>query len=116
MSSTEKKSDNKRKVDPSLEELQVGSVNYRTRLTSKFRKRKNWERPDERLVLAYIPGTIQKIMVKEGAEVTQGTPLLILEAMKMSNEILSPGEGVVKKIHVSEGDMVPKAQLLVEFK
>jgi biotin carboxyl carrier protein len=54
-------------------------------------------------------------MVKEGEEVTMGTPLLILEAMKMRNELLSPVNGVIRKIYVSEGDMVPKFHLLIEF-
>jgi biotin carboxyl carrier protein len=101
---------------PELEELQIGSAIYSTRITEKFRNRKHWTKPDERLVLAYIPGTIQKIMVKEGDEVSQGTPLLILEAMKMRNEVLSPVEGVIRKIHVKEGSLVPKLHLLVEFR
>ena len=98
-----------------LEKLEIGNALYTTRLTSKFRNRKNWERPDERIVTAVIPGTIQKIMVKEGDEVAAGTPLLILEAMKMRNEVLAPIGGVVRKIHVSEGDLVPKSHLLVEM-
>ena len=99
-----------------LEQLEVGSVVYATRLTNKFKNRENWQRPNERKVHAVIPGNIQRIMVNEGDEVSPGTPLLILEAMKMRNEVLSPLEGIIRKIYVSEGDMVPKAQLLVEFK
>lgn len=99
-----------------LEQLEIGSAVYETRLTNKFRNRKNWQRPEEKKLLAVIPGNIQRIMVKEGDEVSPGTPLLILEAMKMRNEVLSPLQGIIRKIYVSEGDMVPKAQLLVEFK
>ena len=98
-----------------LEKLEIGGALYTTRLTNKFRNRASWSRPDERKVEAIIPGTIQRIMVQEGEEVQPGTPLLILEAMKMRNEVLSPVHGVVSKILVSEGDQVPKAQLLVEF-
>ena len=54
-------------------------------------------------------------MVSEGDEISPGTPMLILEAMKMRNEILSPLQGIIKKIYVSEGDMVPKGHLLLEF-
>jgi len=54
-------------------------------------------------------------MAKEGDKVSAGTPLLILEAMKMRNEVLSPIDGVVKKIHVKEGEMVPKSFLLIEM-
>ena len=94
----------------------IGGATYTTRLNSKFRNRETWRRPDVRKVVAVIPGTIQNIMVKEGAEVTQGTPLMILEAMKMENKVLSPIDGVIKKINVSKGEMVPKAHILLEFK
>ena len=101
--------------DPLMDELEIGNAIYLTRLTRKFKNRKTWERPDIRMLPAVIPGTIQKIMAKEGEKVKQGTPLLILEAMKMKNEIQSPMEGVIKKIHISEGQQVSKEQLLVEF-
>lgn len=99
-----------------MEELVIGGATYQTRLTSKFRNREKWIRPDDRKIEAIIPGTIQEIMVGEGSEVTHGTPLLILEAMKMSNKILSPMDGIIKKIHVSVGEQVAKSHLLLEFK
>ena len=98
-----------------MELLEIGNVIYQTRLTTKFRNSVIWQRPDVRRVNSIIPGNIQRIMVKEGDEVSAGTPMMILEAMKMRNEILSPFQGTIKKIHVSEGDMVPKAHLLLEF-
>jgi biotin carboxyl carrier protein len=104
-----------RPATPPLETLEIGGAIYTTRLTSKFVNRKLWQKPDERRIEAIIPGTIQKIMVSEGDEVASGTPLLILEAMKMRNVVLSPFTGKVLKIHVSEGDMVPKSHLLVEM-
>ena len=106
----------KSKPEPPLEELEIGNVKYITRLTSKFKNRKSWNRPDERMIVAVIPGTIQKIMVKEGDEVEAGAPMLILEAMKMRNEIRADSQGVIHKIHVKEGEMVPKGHLLLEFK
>ena len=98
-----------------MEQLEIGNFIYQTRLTSKFRNRVIWQRPDVRKVDSIIPGNIQRIMVKEGDEVSPGTPMLILEAMKMRNEILSPLQGTIKKIYISEGDMVPKDHLLIEF-
>jgi biotin carboxyl carrier protein len=98
-----------------LETLEIGSAVYITRLTSKFKNREKWQRPDEKKVVAIIPGTIQRIMAKEGDKVSAGTPLLILEAMKMRNEVLAPLSGVVHKIHIEEGEMVPKFKLLVEI-
>ena len=99
-----------------MAELEVGNMKYQTRLTGKFTNRKTWKRPEPGRLLAIIPGTIQKIMVREGTKVEKGTPVLILEAMKMRNEILSPFSGMVKRIFVAEGDRVAKGQLLVEFK
>jgi pyruvate carboxylase len=70
----------------------------------------------EKEIRAIIPGTIQEILVKPGDKVKAGTPLLILEAMKMRNRIPAEFDGVVKKIHVKTGDRVPKNHLMVEFK
>jgi len=64
-------------------------------------------------ILAPMPGRITSILVKEGEAVEAGTPLLILEAMKMQNELTSPTSGLVKSIHVREGDAVKKDSLLL---
>jgi biotin carboxyl carrier protein len=113
---TKAKSSKKSSIpDPPMDQLEIGNAIYQTTLTSKFKNRKNWQRPEVRMVDAVIPGTIQKIMVKEGDVVTQGTPMLILEAMKMRNEIIAPIEGTIKKIHVSVGIRIPKGHLLIEF-
>lgn len=114
--SNKTKSSDKVTEDLPNEHLEIGGALYSTRLTNKFRNRANWTRPDVRKVTAVIPGTIQRIMVSEGEEISPGTPMLILEAMKMRNEIVSPIQGIIKRIYVKEGDMVPKTELLVEFK
>ena len=98
-----------------LEELEIGGAIYTTRLTSKFQNRPMWTPPDPRKVLAVIPGTIQDLMVSVGDEVAVGDSMLILEAMKMRNEIKAMQAGVVKMINISEGEQVPKAHLLLEF-
>jgi biotin carboxyl carrier protein len=64
---------------------------------------------------APMPGLIMDIMVKEGEEVENGTPLLILEAMKMENIIKSTGKGVIKLIKVNKGQSVEKNQVLIQF-
>jgi len=115
MSNKEKSSKKSPGAEPRMESLEIGSALYKTRLTRKFKNRENWEKPDEKRILAVIPGTIQRIMVKEGDAVSAGTPLLILEAMKMRNEVLAPVTGTVTGILVSEGEMVPKSHLLVEM-
>ena len=60
-----------------------------------------------------MPGKIVKVLVSEGDEVSEGDGLIIVEAMKMENEMKSPKAGVVKKIDVGEGDTVEAGSLLV---
>lgn len=60
-----------------------------------------------------IPGKIVSILVKKGEKVKLGQPVLIVEAMKMENEIHSPKDGVVKEIYVSEGDNVMPDEALI---
>ena len=54
-------------------------------------------------------------MVSGGDEVAAGIPMLILEAMKMRNEIKAMHMGVIKRINVREGEQVSKSHLLLEF-
>ncbi len=57
-------------------------------------------------IIAPIPGTVLNIMVTAGDRVTKGQPLLILEAMKMENEIMATCDGSVQEIKVSKGQSV----------
>ena len=78
MSNKKKPAKKSAPVEPAMESLEIGGDLYITRLTSKFRNRQIWQKPDEKRIEAVIPGTIQKIMAKEGDEVVAGTPLLKL--------------------------------------
>ncbi len=71
--------------------------------------------PDPSEIRAFIPGTIVDIRVSEGDRVEPGMILLLLDAMKMHNEICSKEGGLVGRIHVSAGDTVEKNQLLVNI-
>ncbi len=66
-------------------------------------------------VTSGMPGKIIKILVKEGDKVEEGTPLLIMEAMKMENEMKASGEATIKKILVSAGDNVETGATLIQF-
>ena len=72
-------------------------------------------RKDVKKVTAFIPGTILNIYVKKNKRVKEGEKLLVLEAMKMRNELTSPIEGTIKDIYIKEGSRVTKGELLVEF-
>jgi glutaconyl-CoA/methylmalonyl-CoA decarboxylase subunit gamma len=71
---------------------------------------------EQEFVRAPMPGKIIDVLVREGATVTRGEPLVILEAMKMQNEILSPVSGVVTKVAARANTNVMKDDLLVEIK
>ncbi|MCG8499407.1 MAG: biotin/lipoyl-binding protein, partial [Firmicutes bacterium] len=62
-----------------------------------------------------MPGKVVKINVKEGQEVKKGDTLLILEAMKMENEIMAPKSGKVVSVHVSAGTSVNNGDVLVSI-
>jgi biotin carboxyl carrier protein len=66
-------------------------------------------------VVAVMPGAIVRIGVELGQHVEIGDVLLILEAMKMENEIQAERGGVITRIHVSPGDRVETGQPLVDI-
>jgi pyruvate carboxylase subunit B len=61
-----------------------------------------------------MPGTIVRILVDEGDEVKDGDVILVLEAMKMENELRAPISGVVSAIHVHQGQAVEMNAVLAE--
>ena len=63
-------------------------------------------------VTAPMPGTILDVKVSQGASVKKGDVLMILEAMKMENEIMCPCDGKVASIHASKGTAVESGTLL----
>jgi len=66
-------------------------------------------------VTAPLPGKIVQVLVKDGATVKKGAPLLILEAMKMEHTLSAPGDGVVDKVNCREGEQVVEGTELVAF-
>ena len=59
-----------------------------------------------------MPGKIVRLLVAEGDNVEAGTGVVVVEAMKMQNEMRSPRNGIVKAVAVTEGDAVTAGQLL----
>jgi len=67
------------------------------------------------VVTAPLPGEILSINVKEGDSVKKGDQLLVIEAMKMENEVFAPAGGTIKEIFVKPGDYVETGQKLIEI-
>lgn len=103
----------KKKVE--LVDFAILSMKYQTKLTKKFVNRKFYEAPNPNHIISYIPGTVIEVFVKPGDKIKAGDSVLILEAMKMMNQITMPHDGVIKAVHVNDGDRIPKHQLMIEI-
>ena len=71
------------------------------------------QRPEA--VIAPMPGTIVSVEIEEGDSVEAGQGLVIVEAMKMENEVRAQAGGCVRAIYVASGDTVEKGKVLVEI-
>jgi biotin carboxyl carrier protein len=95
--------------------LQIEGENYKTLFTNKFEHRKKKEKTNNKLITAIIPGTILKISVYPGQKVKHGDEMIVLDSMKMKNQIQVPFDGVIKSIYVTEGQQIHKGFLILEF-
>ena len=66
-------------------------------------------------LLAPMPGLVVRVLVEEGAAVQAGAGLVVMEAMKMENELRAPAAAVIGRIHASAGAAVEKGALLIEL-
>ena len=82
--------------------------------------RRRWNRADDgagapggpQRLLAPMPGKIVRILVAAGQPVKQRQPLVVVEAMKMENELRAAADGIVTEVHVQEGQSVDAGTLL----
>ncbi len=66
-------------------------------------------------IKAPLPGTILKLNVREGDAIKAGQSLLVMEAMKMENQVMAEKDGVVSALKVKEGDAVLQDDVLIEI-
>ncbi len=93
--------------------FRLHTMEYQTKMTKKYLNRKAWQTPNPNEIKSHIPGTIIKINVSVGDKVKEGNSLLVLEAMKMQNQIAMPFDGKIKEICIKEGDRIPKNELMI---
>ncbi|MCA1760923.1 MAG: acetyl-CoA carboxylase biotin carboxyl carrier protein subunit [Bacteroidales bacterium] len=96
--------------------LVVQGAVYKTTFTWKFENRVNWEAPNPNHIYSFIPGTIIDIFIKPRQKVKEGETLLLLEAMKMQNQVRMPFDGEIVKIHVKKDETIPKKHMMLEIK
>ncbi|HZH33964.1 MAG TPA: biotin/lipoyl-containing protein, partial [Pyrinomonadaceae bacterium] len=63
-------------------------------------------------IVTMMPGKVVRVLVEAGAEVQKGDSILVVEAMKMQNEMKSPKDGVVKEVRVETGSTVNAGDVL----
>jgi biotin carboxyl carrier protein len=98
--------------------IQVAGERYVVQETKGAKERKSFDAHvtgDETLICAPMPGRIVKILVKEGDKIKKKQSLVIVEAMKMENEIKSTFDGSVKKINFAENQMVGTEDTIIEL-
>ena len=96
--------------------LVIQGAVYKTTYTWKFENRVKWEAPNPNQIYSFMPGTIIDIFVKPREKVKEGQTLLLLEAMKMQNQVRMPFDGEIVKIHVKKDEVIPKKFLMLEIK
>lgn len=96
-------------------ELHLQDVTYNTLLTRTYMLRKPYKPVDLGKVVSFIPGTIRTVYVKPGQKVKAGDKLLVLEAMKMLNNIVAMKSGKITSLNVKVGSVVAKNEILAEI-
>lgn len=102
---------------PALGELtlHVGGRVFSTTVNGRSRRRVAWAgaTAGAQRVVAPMPGKVLRVLVAAGDTVTAGQGLVVVEAMKMENELRSPKAGIVSNIDIQEGASVDTGRLLM---
>lgn len=95
--------------------FQVDGSLYSGELTRKSHASGGVDLSGEQDLVAQFPGKVRKVLVKAGEKVSEGQPLLMVEAMKMEFPVKAPASGTVEKIHVEDGQQLSPGDRFVDF-
>lgn len=102
--------------DPALQELSIGGTRYSVQVSDprsyRGRRAATGAGDGPRKISANMPGKVVRVLLAEGAKVEAGQGVVVIEAMKMQNELKSPKAGTIKKLHVHEGAAVKAGDVL----
>ncbi|MBN1971643.1 MAG: acetyl-CoA carboxylase biotin carboxyl carrier protein subunit [Candidatus Delongbacteria bacterium] len=96
-------------------QIDTNGAKYETEFTDNYLENIKYKLPEQGQLKAVIPGLITDIKVSSGSKLKKGKTILVLEAMKMLNDIFIDFDIIVKDISVSVGDIVVKNQLLITY-
>lgn len=101
-------------LDETSMRVQIGSHSFSTKITDRKHRRSSVEHAVEgrQNLLAPMPGRVVRVLLSAGDEVASGQGVIVVEAMKMQNEIKSPKSGRVVEVRVAEGVTVNANQVL----
>ncbi|MEI7694134.1 MAG: biotin/lipoyl-containing protein [Chlorobium sp.] len=118
-------------LDEDIAEIEVNGTSYQVKLGHEIKKTQTPKlvrytpptppkapvliTPGLSLLKAPLPGTIISISVEPGMQIKMEKPVLILEAMKMENNIFAEKPGIVKSVRVAVGDTVMQGDILIEI-
>jgi|SRR6266700_2119929 len=97
--------------------LWIGGARYRAELRDprslRSRRAESGAAEGTKKIMAPMPGKVVRVLVKEKMEVQAGQGVVVVEAMKMQNELKSPKQGIVQKVMVTEGANVKAGDVLL---
>ena len=97
--------------------LSIGSARYSIELRDprslQSRRAESGAAEGKKKIVAPMPGKVVRVLVKQGAEVQAGQGVVVVEAMKMQNELKSPKQGIVQKVMAVEGANVNAGDVLL---
>ena len=102
-------------MEKDIQHLNIDDTKYETEIPDSNISKRKKEDGDSREVRAIIPGVIVEVKVRKGQKVTAGDVVIVLEAMKMYNDIEALIDGIITEILVSKGDKVAKDQLMIRM-
>ena len=102
-------------MEKEIQYLNIDDTKYETEVPDKNISKGKKEDGDSREVRAIIPGVVVEVKARKGQKVTAGDVLIVLEAMKMYNDIEALIDGTITEILVSKGDKVAKGQLMIKL-
>ena len=102
-------------MENKIQHILVDDTRYETEVPESYNRKGKKEAVNPGDIRAIIPGVIVEVKVRKGQKVATGDVVIVLEAMKMYNDIEAESDGTVAEILVSKGDKVAKGRMMIRL-